>query len=120
MTRHPLRTATFAVVTTISMSAAAAAQVKTTGGLVKGTTSADGRIRIFRGIPFAAPPTGEHRWKEPRPAIPWEGVRDALEPGPHCMQGAIFGDISFPRPASEDCLNLNIWTPRRGRANACR
>ncbi len=111
MTRHPLRTATFAVVMTISMSAAAAAQVKTTGGLVKGTTSADGRIRIFRGIPFAAPPTGEHRWKEPRPAIPWEGVRDALEPGPHCMQGAIFGDISFPRPASEDCLNLNIWTP---------
>ena len=74
MTRHPLRTATFAVVMTISMSAAAAAQVRTTGGLVKGTTSADGKIRIFKGIPFAAPPTGEHRWKEPRPAIPWAQI----------------------------------------------
>ena len=52
MTRHPLRTATFAVVMTISMSAAAAAQVKTTGGLVKGTTSADGKNPHLQGHPI--------------------------------------------------------------------
>jgi para-nitrobenzyl esterase len=111
MNRQPLRTATFALLTSIAMSGAAAAQVKTTGGLLTGTKSADGRIRIFKGIPFGAPPVGEFRWKEPRPASPWEGVRDATGFGPQCVQGAIFGDISFPRPASEDCLNLNVWTP---------
>ena len=111
MTRQPLRTATFALLTSIAMSGAAAAQVKTAGGLLKGTTSADGRIRIFKGIPYAAPPIGEFRWKDPRPAAAWEGARDATEFGPQCVQGPIFGDISFPRPASEDCLNLNVWTP---------
>jgi para-nitrobenzyl esterase len=90
---------------------AAAAQVKTSAGVVKGTTSADGRLRIFKGIPYAAAPAGELRWKEPRPAAAWEGVRDATEPGAQCVQGQIFSDITFPRPASEDCLNLNIWTP---------
>lgn len=111
MNRQPLRSATFAFLTSIAMSGAAAAQVKTTGGLLKGATSADGRLHVFKGIPFAAPPVGEFRWKEPRPVVPWEGARDATEFGPHCVQGQIFGDISFPRPASEDCLNLNVWSP---------
>jgi para-nitrobenzyl esterase len=96
------------------MSSVASAQVKITGGLVKGTASADGKVRIFKGIPFAAPPVGEHRWKAPRPAPIWQGVRDAAEFGAQCVQGQIFGDISFPRPASEDCLNLNVWTPATG------
>ena len=67
----------------------AAAQVKTATGLVKGTTSSDGRIRIFKGIPFAAAPVGELRWQAPRPAAPWEGTRDAtrvrtgVPPGQH-------------------------------------
>ena len=96
---------------TIVSSGRASAQVKTVSGAVKGTTSTDGRLRIFRGIPYAAPPVGELRWKAPSPAAAWEGIRDATEAGPHCVQGPIFGDITFSRPASEDCLNLNIWTP---------
>ncbi len=120
MHRHPRRTMTFALFVSIAMTATAVAQVKTTGGLVKGSTSADGKIRVFKGIPFAAPPVGEFRWKEPRPASAWDGVRDATEFGAQCVQGPIFGDITFPRPASEDCLNLNIWTPATRRAIGCR
>ncbi len=87
------------------------AQVKTTTGTVRGTATEDGKIRIFKGIPYAAAPVGELRWKDPRPVAPWDGVRDATDIGAHCVQGPIFGDIKFSRPASEDCLNLNIWTP---------
>jgi para-nitrobenzyl esterase len=97
----------------VALCGMADAQVKTTGGLVKGTATADGRIRIriFKGIPYAAAPVGELRWKEPRPIAPWQGTRDVTEAGAQCVQGQIFADITFPRPASEDCLNLNIWTP---------
>jgi para-nitrobenzyl esterase len=87
------------------------AQVKTATGQVRGATSADGRIRMFKGIPYAAPPVGDRRWKEPQPAAAWEGVRDATEFGRQCMQGPIFGDITFPQPPSEDCLTVNVWTP---------
>ena len=111
ITGQPWRMATIIFLTTTAMSTVAAAQVKTTGGLVKGTASTDGQIRAFRGIPFAAAPVGDLRWTEPRPAPPWDGVRDAAEFGAQCMQGQIFGDITFPKPASEDCLNLNVWTP---------
>jgi para-nitrobenzyl esterase len=89
------------------------AQVKTTNGLVKGSATSDGRIRIFKGIPYAAPPVGDLRWKEPRPAAAWDGVRAATEFGAHCVQGPVFGDITFKRPASEDCLFLNVWTPAK-------
>ena len=99
---------------TLALAAGAAAQVKTSAGLVRGEAADDGRVRIFKGIPFAAAPAGELRWKEPRPAAPWEGVRDATEFGRQCMQGPVFGDITFPHPPSEDCLNLNIWTPAKG------
>ena len=94
--------------------AAAQAQVKTTAGLVKGAASDDGRIRVFKGIPYAAPPIGESRWKEPRPVSPWEGVRDATQFGRQCVQGRIFGDITFPQTHSEDCLTVNVWTPAKG------
>jgi para-nitrobenzyl esterase len=90
----------------------AAAQVKTTGGMVRGTTTSDGRTRIFKTIPYAAPPVGELRWQPPRPAQPWQGVRDATSFGPRCLQGQIFGDIVF-KELSEDCLTLNIWTPAK-------
>jgi para-nitrobenzyl esterase len=89
----------------------ATAQVKTAGGLVRGSASGDGKLRIFKGIPYAAPPVGQARWQEPRPAAPWEGTREATEFGRQCMQGPIFGDITFPHPPSEDCLFLNVWTP---------
>ncbi len=93
----------------------AMAQVKTTGGIVSGTTTADGTIRIFSGIPYAAPPVGDLRWRPPRPVVPREGVRDATKPGPACMQGRMFGDISFDQK-SEDCLTLNIHAPAATKA----
>lgn len=89
---------------------ALADEVKTAAGPVKGTTSPDGRVRIYKSIPFAAAPVGELRWQAPRPAPAWKGVRDATAFGPRCVQGQIFADIVFTE-LSEDCLTLNIWTP---------
>ena len=102
------------VVTAGAWASPARAEVKTTGGVVKGTTTTDGSIRVYKGIPYAAAPAGDLRWTAPRPAASWEGVRDATAIGPHCVQGPIFGDITFSQPASEDCLNLNVYTPAKG------
>ena len=86
------------------------AQVKTAAGPVKGTTVAGGTIDVFLGVPYAAPPVGDLRWRAPQPAKPWDGVRDATKPGPACMQPKVFDDISFPE-ISEDCLTLNVYAP---------
>jgi para-nitrobenzyl esterase len=85
-------------------------EVKTTAGTVQGATTPDGRIRVYKGIPFAAPPTGELRWQAPRPVAAWQGVRNTTAFGPRCVQGQIFSDIVF-KDKSEDCLSLNLWTP---------
>ena len=75
-----------------------------------------GVFRIFRGIPFAAPPVSELRWKAPQPVATWEGVRPAAQFGPRCMQLPIFGDMDFrANGTSEDCLYLNVWTPAKSR-----
>ena len=100
------------LISAIGASGMAYAQVKTTGGLVQGTTIGATGIRAFKGIPYAAPPVGDLRWQPPRPVVPWQGVRDATKFGAACLQGKIFGDISFDN-ISEDCLTLNIWTPAR-------
>ena len=85
--------------------------VQTETGRVQGKTTADGKVHAFLGIPYAAPPVGDLRWKEPQSAKPWTGVRSATEFGYHCMQGKIFGDMVFPDPGeNEDCLTLNVWT----------
>ncbi|MCW3836978.1 carboxylesterase/lipase family protein [Sphingomonas canadensis] len=74
-------------------------------------SSADG-VRRFFGIPFAAPPVGDLRWKAPKPAAPWAGVRDASSFGATCMQSRFPGEDAGARPPmSEDCLTLNVWTP---------
>lgn len=87
-------------------------QVHTASGTVEGTTSADGKVRIFKGIPFAAPPVGDLRWKAPHPVASWSGVRKATEFGPRCMQSRIYDDMVFRDSGpSEDCLYLNVWTP---------
>ena len=89
------------------------AQVLTQSGTVEGTASKDGKILIYKGIPYAAPPVGELRWKEPQPAPKWEGVRKATEFGARCMQGRIYEDMVFRDAGpSEDCLYLNVWTPK--------
>ena len=93
-------------------SAIAADQVHTGSGIVEGTQSTDSKIRIFKGIPFAAPPVGNLRWQPPQPAPSWEGVRKTTEFGARCMQGHIFADMVFrDNGPSEDCLYLNVWTP---------
>jgi para-nitrobenzyl esterase len=106
-------TATVAVLLLIGVtSSGAQVRVHTESGLVEGTTSADGKVAIFKGIPFAAPPVGELRWKEPQPVTPWKSVRKATEFGARCMQARIFEDMVFRDAGpSEDCLYLNVWTP---------
>ena len=71
-------------------------------------------IRVFKGIPYAAPPVGPLRWRPPQAAATWSGVRDATEFGAPCIQppaGAPNLYTSDIGRASEDCLSLNIWTP---------
>jgi hypothetical protein len=94
-----------------------------TGGAVRGLLAAPGAV--FKAIPFAAPPLGTLRWREPQPVKPWRGVRDATRYSAACIQNPIgtgvflaplarrYG-VPFPTPKwdiSEDCLYLNIWTP---------
>ena len=74
----------------------------------------DGKAAAFRGIPFAAPPVGDLRWKEPMPVAPWEGVRAATAPGPAAAQVALGWNDDFARAGSEDCLYLDVWTPSPG------
>jgi para-nitrobenzyl esterase len=91
-----------------------APKVKTDKGKVQGYVSTDGQIRIFKGIPFAAPPVGQLRWKPPQPAAKWHDTRQATNYGYHCMQPVLWDDMIFHDPGgSEDCLTLNVWTPAK-------
>jgi len=84
--------------------------VQTASGMVRGVKEGD--VNIFRGIPFAAPPVGDFRWRPPQPVTPWEGVRDAKEFGPTCAQAGFgAGPGAIARGSSEDCLYLNVWKP---------
>ncbi|MET9225923.1 carboxylesterase family protein [Lentzea sp. NPDC003310] len=82
------------------------AVVRTDKGAVRGTVTS--QVRTFGNIPFAAPPVGENRWRDPRPVTPWHGVRDATVPAPYCAQNAQLGQ---PSSQVEDCLYLNVTTP---------
>jgi para-nitrobenzyl esterase len=88
-------------------------RVTIANGTLDGVIEKSG-IRAFKGIPFAAPPVGELRWKEPQPVKNWQGVRKADKFGPMAMQRAVFGDMNFRSEGmSEDCLYLNVWTPAK-------
>ncbi len=101
----------------LASKASAAARVKTASGILEGAVNADSSLRIFRGVPFAAPPVGDLRWQPPQPVKRWSGVRKAVDFGPRCMQARVFGDIVFrSKEMSEDCLNLTIWTPARSKS----
>ena len=80
--------------------------VKVDGGMVQGT-SEDG-LTVFRGIPFAAPPVGDLRWKAPQPVVKWDTVLQADKFGPDPVQA-----WGSPEGRSEDCLYLNVWTPAK-------
>ena len=94
------------------MGTMAQTQVKTAEGILEGKDLSG--IKVFKGVPFAAPPVGNRRWKAPQPAKHWDGVREAKEYGPNPMQEPLFGDMNFgTKVNSEDCLYLNIWTPAK-------
>jgi para-nitrobenzyl esterase len=90
------------------------AAVRTTSGAVQGAVT---DVVAFKGIPYAAPPTSDRRWRAPVPPEPWTGVRDATRFGPQCIQPGNFAPsgrgANQPSsiPSSEDCLTLNVWTP---------
>ncbi|MBR6403631.1 MAG: carboxylesterase family protein [Eubacterium sp.] len=95
-------------------------EVEVENGRLRGIPSADPRVTVFKGVPFAAPPVGKNRWRAPQPAENWEGVREAYtfapisiqdQPGVgddvYCKEWHVDKDI----PMDEDCLYLNVWTP---------
>jgi len=95
-------------------------EVSVEGGRLRGIPSADPRVTVFKGVPFAAPPVGKNRWRAPQPVEPWEGVKEAYtfapisiqdQPGVgtdvYCKEWHVDKDI----PMDEDCLYLNVWTP---------
>jgi para-nitrobenzyl esterase len=90
--------------------------VRIDSGLISAAAPIDSGVRVFKGIPFAAPPTGSWRWRAPQPVTPWNGVRKAETYGPVCVQPAGIGrlNVSVDLPGSpridEDCLYLNVWT----------
>src|SRR5208283_3275185 len=97
---------------TACISLMAADAVRTDAGAVRGTTTADDTMRVYKGIPYAAPPVGDLRWKSPQPVASWSDVRQTVEFAPRCAQGHIYDDMVFrDKGGSEDCLYLNVWTP---------
>ena len=91
-------------------------------GRLRGLPGADPRVTVYKGVPFAAPPVGENRWRAPQPCADWEGVKEAYEFAPISYQDTPgLGTDIYCRewhvdpehPISEDCLYLNIWTPAK-------
>ena len=128
-----LAIATAVVVASTELKAMISAQVKIDSGMVEGTASGQPSVRVFKGIPFAAPPLGDNRWKAPQPVAKWEGIRKADAFGAPCAAGPAGGGRGGGRGAApgaapgaaapaapaappreparaEDCLYLNVWT----------
>ena len=98
------------LVQSVSTLAQSGLQVKVSTGVLEGVDESG--LRSFKGVPYAAPPVGDLRWREPQPAKVWSGVRKADKFGPRAMQRPLFGDMGFRSDGiSEDCLYLNVWTP---------
>jgi para-nitrobenzyl esterase len=98
-------------------------KVKIADGLIHGKLvnngNGAGKVREFLGIPYAAPPVGDLRWKAPQPAAHWKDVRDAMQFGAHCAQNRVYADIIFQDDGpSEDCLYLNVYTPASAKAGS--
>lgn len=91
-------------------------EARVSGGRLAG--EAQNGLVVFRNIPYAAPPTGERRWKPPQPPAPWTGTRDASRFGPSCVQpppnpNSVYAEE--PAAMSEDCLTLNVWAPENAK-----
>ncbi|WP_413376727.1 carboxylesterase/lipase family protein [Alkalihalobacillus sp. 1P02AB] len=92
--------------------------INVSGGQITGVLSSNSEVAIYKGIPYAAPPIGDLRWKEPQSVIPWEGVKEASQFGQSCIQPEqapfmMWSEefiINTSKGYSEDCLTLNVWT----------
>jgi para-nitrobenzyl esterase len=95
---------------------AATQPVKTRNGLVSGVPGRDASVTVYKGVPFAAPPVGDLRWRAPKPPAPWDGVRDGGKFSANCMQRIVNErkpwtfEFMAHDSVSEDCLYLNVWT----------
>ena len=97
-----------------SLSFAFPVQTKTTEGIIEGNYNTQTGIQTYFGVPFAKPPIGDLRWKDPQPQEPWKGIKETKNFGPRPMQNMVFGDMdSRSNGLSEDCLYLNVWTPAK-------
>ena len=107
------------LLSTIAVSCAPAAApvkdpIKIGTGLVSGTVVGEKQdIHVYKGIPFAAPPVGDLRWKPPQPAAPWQGVKECTEFGPAPVGYFSAAFKAYAKTTSEDCLYLNVWTPAK-------
>jgi para-nitrobenzyl esterase len=98
---------------TTTLAAPIGDSVSLDSGQISGVAGSGSGVRIFKGIPFAAPPVGNLRWKVPQPVAHWDGVRKADTFGPKCMQNVPGAGANAAQPVSEDCLYLNVWTPAK-------
>jgi para-nitrobenzyl esterase len=103
------------ICTATVLTAFAANRVKTANGILESTAAPKDGVRTFKGIPFAQPPVGDLRWREPQPVKNWTDTRTADKFGPQCMQRTSSGGDYWFRSdgMSEDCLYLNVWTPAK-------
>ena len=85
--------------------------VTVTGGQIRGRLLPEGHGAVFKGIPFAQPPVGILRWREPEPVRPWRGIREAGLSGPPAAQPSQGWNERFAKASREDCLYLDVWTP---------
>jgi carboxylesterase type B len=105
-----------AIVAAVPASAGVDVPLSVTGGRISGVPGRDPSIRAYKGIPFAAPPVGERRWKAPEPIVGWEGVRRAGAFGASCIQTIVperkpwTYEFMTHGEISEDCLFVNVWT----------
>jgi para-nitrobenzyl esterase len=104
------RTLLLAVVAAASaMARAQSPQTTVESGAISGVR--EGGLNVYKGVPFAAPPVGDLRWRPPVPVAPWAGTLKADAFAPACMQVGVSMPGETPPTVSEDCLYLNIWTP---------
>lgn len=101
----------FIVMATSVVTLAQSPKAPTESGTISGVS--DSGLSVYKGIPFAAPPVGDLRWRPPSPVAPWTGTRKADAFAPACMQDSVSMPGETPPKVSEDCLYLNLWTPAK-------
>src|ERR1039458_5950975 len=97
---------------TFAIAQAQSPKTPTESGAISGVPESG--LSVYKGVPFAAPPVGDLRWRPPTHVAPWTGTRKADAFAPACMQVGVSMPGEMPPAVSEDCLYLNIWTPAKG------